>query len=99
MRKENVMTSKAALFVSVVWIIGLFTGAYCASGQEANEPNSTIADSIITNVELARYNEQYSSVLIKPARIGRDAGIAVIFEGTEDLHYYARAETATAPGF
>ncbi|OHB63023.1 MAG: hypothetical protein A2Y76_14415 [Planctomycetes bacterium RBG_13_60_9] len=25
-------------------------------------------------------------------------GLAVIFEGTQDLHYYARAETAPAPG-
>jgi thiol:disulfide interchange protein DsbD len=30
--------------------------------------------------------------------MGSRAGIAVIFEGTEDLHYYAKAETAPAEG-
>jgi thiol:disulfide interchange protein DsbD len=28
-----------------------------------------------------------------------EAGVAVIFEGTDDLHYYAKAETAPAAGF
>jgi thiol:disulfide interchange protein DsbD len=31
--------------------------------------------------------------------MGSFFGVAVIFEGTQDLHYYAKAETAPAPGF
>jgi thiol:disulfide interchange protein DsbD len=30
--------------------------------------------------------------------MGGRPGLAVLFEGTEDLHYYARSETAPAPG-
>ena len=36
---------------------------------------------------------------LEPARRNSQPGIAVIFEGTDDLHYYARPETAPAPGF
>jgi thiol:disulfide interchange protein DsbD len=31
--------------------------------------------------------------------MGGEPGVAVIFEGTDDLHYYAKAETAPAAGF
>jgi len=50
-------------------------------------------------VELARYEKEFSSVRLEPARRNSQPGIAVIFEGTDDLHYYARPETAPAPGY
>ncbi|MBN1795748.1 MAG: thioredoxin family protein [Sedimentisphaerales bacterium] len=53
----------------------------------------------IEPVELNRYKEEYSTVHIEPANMNNAPGIAVVFEGTQDLHYYARAETATAPGY
>ncbi|MBN2314945.1 MAG: thioredoxin family protein [Sedimentisphaerales bacterium] len=52
-----------------------------------------------SNVELARHEEEYSSVRFEPARTDQQSGLAVIFSGTHDLHYYARAETAPAPQF
>jgi thiol:disulfide interchange protein DsbD len=45
-------------------------------------------------VELARSEDEYSSVHVEPARMGTKPGLAVMFEGTEDLHYYAKPETA-----
>jgi thiol:disulfide interchange protein len=40
-------------------------------------------------VEIARDKDQFSSVRIEPARMDGQKGIAVVFEGTDDLHYYA----------
>ncbi len=37
---------------------------------------------------------QSSSASVMPSRMGDQAGLAVRFEGTDDLHYYARKETA-----
>jgi len=50
-------------------------------------------------VELARHQNEFSSARIEPARMGDKFGVAVIFEGTDDLHYYAKPETAPAAGF
>lgn len=47
-------------------------------------------------VELARYENEFSSVHLEPARMGTQPGLAVMFEGTDDLHYYAKPETAPA---
>ena len=44
-------------------------------------------------VEIVRYEDESSLV-----RLHGRPGVAVVFEGTDDLHYYARAETAPAPG-
>jgi len=45
-------------------------------------------------VEVARYERQYSTVRIEPVRMEGKAGLAVVFEGTSDLHYYAKEDTA-----
>ena len=62
-----------------------------ALGQNAN----TVSTSI---VELAKNEEQFSSARLEVARMDGLAGIAVIFEGPDELHYYARPETAPAAG-
>ena len=43
---------------------------------------------------LARYEDQTSSAHAEPAQMAGKPGIAVVFTGTDDLHYYAKAETA-----
>lgn len=48
--------------------------------------------------EIVRYQNEVSSAHAEPASLDGVPGLAVVFEGTEDLHYYARAETAPAPG-
>lgn len=48
--------------------------------------------------EIVRFEQEHSTARLTPARLDGRPGIAVVFEGTEDLHYYARPETAPAPG-
>jgi thiol:disulfide interchange protein len=48
-------------------------------------------------VEIVRYRQEYSHARLEPARMAGRSGVAVVFEGTEDLHYYAKAETAPSP--
>ncbi|MCP4454899.1 MAG: hypothetical protein GY809_25860, partial [Planctomycetes bacterium] len=39
--------------------------------------------------ELVRSNDEFSSALLVPARAGDQTGVALLFEGSDDLHYYA----------
>jgi thiol:disulfide interchange protein DsbD len=48
-------------------------------------------------VEIVRSGAEKSHAHLEPARMNGRSGLAVVFEGTEDLHYYARAETAPSP--
>ena len=48
--------------------------------------------------EIVRFEFELSSAHLKPARLQGRPGIEVVFEGTEDIHYYARPETAPGPG-
>jgi hypothetical protein len=59
-------------------------------GRDTNDPGA---------IELARHETESSSAHIEPVRAGQQNGIAVVFTGTHDLHYYANPQTATAPGF
>ncbi|MFA5784983.1 MAG: cytochrome c biogenesis protein CcdA, partial [Phycisphaerae bacterium] len=56
------------------------------------------AKSADSRVEIARYEDEFSSAMLEPAQYDGRKGIAVVFSGTEDLHYYAREETTPAPG-
>jgi len=70
-----------------LWIICIFS-AFCA-----------IDDAIAEPVELATSGQEFSSARLEPAHMASKPGIAVIFEGTSGLHYYARPQTAHALGF
>jgi len=50
-------------------------------------------------VEIVQYEAERSSAHLEPARAGDRTGLAVVFTGTDDLHYYAKSETAPAPGY
>jgi len=49
-------------------------------------------------VEIVRHENQYSRAHIEPARLAGRPGLAVVFKGANDLHFYASDETAPAPG-
>ncbi len=72
----------------------------CAWAQIESAPNSKSPDGstdvVSTAVQLARHENEASSARLEPARMGDMPGIAVRFEGTDDLHYYASADTAPA---
>jgi len=98
--------SKDTSLTSIVCVICVFAASFSALGQDSTKPDSTIPNDVTTDIvpgtpygELVKYQEEFSSAHIEPAQMDGKAGIAVIFEGTEDLHYYAKPETATAPGF
>jgi len=78
---------------AIFWVVLVFAVTGGAWGENASGSASTAP------VELARYEKEFSSARIGPARMDGQKGIAVIFEGTDDLHYYAKPETTPAPGF
>ncbi len=49
-------------------------------------------------IELVRSDNEFSRVHLEAVRVGDQPAIAAVFEGSPDLHYYARAETASSPG-
>lgn len=83
MQKKSAVIFRTALILA----INCFCGAN-ASGTTSTAP-----------VDLVRTEKEFSSAHLEPARMAGQKGIAVIFEGTDNLHYYARAETAPAVGF
>ncbi|MFZ2147320.1 MAG: thioredoxin family protein [Sedimentisphaerales bacterium] len=98
MRERAAAISKDTLLTGALWIVCVSVFTCWSSGQNLIEPGPTINPNLTTGIELVRSEKEFSSVSIEPARMGTKAGIAVIFEGTDDLHYYAKAETAPAPG-
>jgi thiol:disulfide interchange protein DsbD len=62
--------------------------AVCAAAAPAGSNNA---------IEIVRSEDQFSRAHLEFARLEDRPGIAVVFEGTQDLHYYARSDTAPAP--
>ncbi|MBN1806990.1 MAG: thioredoxin family protein [Sedimentisphaerales bacterium] len=91
------MKSKKALLTNIFWVVYISLITCSASGQNANGPVSISSDSKRA-IELARAGQEVSTVRIEPAKMDTKTVIAVIFEGTDDLHYYAKPETAPAEG-
>lgn len=84
----------------IFWSFYIFIAALSARGENPREPEATdVPNRDTAAVEMARYEKEFSSVRLEPARRNSQPGIAVIFEGADDLHYYARPETAPAPGY
>jgi hypothetical protein len=50
-------------------------------------------------IEIAQHEGERSTAHLEAARLDGRAGLAVVFTGTDDLHYYAKSESAPAPGF
>ncbi|MBN1817826.1 MAG: thioredoxin family protein [Sedimentisphaerales bacterium] len=50
------------------------------------------------SLPLLQYADQQSSATVALSEYQGKSALAVRFEGTDDLHYYARSETAPAPG-
>jgi len=49
--------------------------------------------------EIARYESEFSRAYVAAVVVDGKAGLAVVFEGTDDLHFYANPKTVPAPGF
>ena len=85
---------------AILWIVLLVALNICFPSQAASTPNSSSSNSANDNVgalvEIAKSEDEVSSARLEPARMDDMPGVAVIFEGTDGLHYYARADTAPA---
>jgi len=99
MRERTAGTSKVKLRTGIASVVCVLVSACGLWGRNSSEPNTATASSVTTGIELARYEDEFSSVRFESAQMDTLFGIAVIFEGTDDLHYYANPQTATAPGF
>jgi len=91
------MRKKAFAILCIVFLVALNTCplSQAVSDQNSTSPNSS-NDNVGASVEIAKHENQVSSARLEPGRMNEQPGIAVIFEGTDDLHYYAKAETAPA---
>ncbi|MBW7992345.1 MAG: DUF255 domain-containing protein [Planctomycetes bacterium] len=92
------MKSKKTLLLIILWTVCIFSATCSALGQNTNEPGSIITPGSTAGVELASSEQEVSTARIESVQMDSKAGIAVIFEGTDDLHYYAKSETAPAEG-
>ncbi|MFC1604125.1 cytochrome c biogenesis protein CcdA [Planctomycetota bacterium] len=99
MRELTAGISKIKQSTAIASAVCVLVIVCCAWSQNPNEPNSATSDSIANGIELARYEDEFSSVHFESARMDTAFGLAIIFEGTDDLHYYAKPETAPAPEF
>ncbi len=88
--KKYIVIHRMAYATSFVILFSLLFGLSIAA-----QTKSVVAES----VEIARAGQEFSTAHLEPAQMNSKSGIAVIFEGTEDLHYYAKPETAPAAGF
>ena len=99
MRERIAGTSKVKLHTGIASVVCVLVSACGLWGRNSSELYSAAAGNVTAGVELARYEDEFSSVHLKTAQMDTLFGVAVIFEGTDDLHYYAKPETAPSPGF
>jgi thiol:disulfide interchange protein len=92
------MISKNSLLRNFLCAVCILTLTGSIKAQTENQPALTNITDVTTSTKLVEYEQESSSAHIEPARMDDKIGIAVIFEGTDDLHYYASSETAPAPG-
>lgn len=92
------MTSKGKYLTGAAWIVCIVAFTCGVRARNTEGPGSSVADAPTGELELVKHEKEFSSARIEPARIGRKNGIAVIFTGTHDLHYYANSQTAPAAG-
>ncbi len=77
--------------IKVISVILFLTLPVNAGPPESSSSNSWL--------EIARYEDEFSQARLEPAELEGRKGIAVVFNGTHDLHYYARPETTPATGY
>lgn len=95
------MKSKGVFVFNKLFLILLLPVILCASGQDGIKSIFTIApaDNDANNVLLASVDKESSFAHIEPARMNSQQGIALIFQGTSDLHYYANPQNAPSPQY
>ena len=83
------MSTRIIISISVLAFLAIVPASYA---QESQAPSDSW-------LEIVSHQDQVSSARLEPAELDGQKGIAVMFKGTDDLHYYASAATAPAPGY
>jgi hypothetical protein len=87
------MKVRIVLFVCAIAVALL--GRVGAAADGAGPDGATTGEGA---AEIIRFQNEYSRARIEPARLNDGPGLAIRFQGTHDLHYYASEKTAPAPG-
>ena len=82
---------KGLQYALICAVVATLHGGASALAQETPAPEAGAT-------RIVQFEDEVSYAHVEPARLDDQPGLAVIFEGTDDLHYYARSETAPAPG-
>lgn len=85
MGRDTAMNANRTILACAVWLASFSSLALGVEGRDG--------------IEIARVDDEYSRVHLEVARGDDGTALAVVFAGTDDLHYYARSETAPAPQF
>jgi thiol:disulfide interchange protein len=81
-----------------LWQTFVLAAICFAADENPDGQESIVSTGVADSVELVKYENEFSSVHLEPARMNEQVGIVVIFTGTHDLHYYANSATAPAAG-
>ncbi len=76
----------------LLWSVLLAVAGLCFA-DEPNQADPQAADSL----QIVSNEDEYSNLTITPARLDSTPGLAFVFTGTEDMHYYADPLTAFDP--
>jgi len=77
------VTSKDRLLTSAAWIVCIAAITCSVIGRNIGAAEANATPNAAAEAELARYEQESSSVRIEPARMGEQDGIAVVFTGTQ----------------
>ncbi|MCX5646333.1 MAG: thioredoxin family protein [Phycisphaerae bacterium] len=80
-----------------VWACAISLALYLVPGLARGVQSAPPADRAAAG-RIVRYENEHSDAHVEPARMDGQPGLAVVFAGTKDLHYYAREETVPSPG-
>ena len=83
------MSTRIIISISVLAFLAIVPALYA---QESQAPSDSW-------LEIVSYQDQVSRARLEPTQLDGQKGIAILFKGTDDLHYYASAATAPAPGY
>ncbi len=73
-----------SFFKSIIVLLALNSVILAqTNGQLTSEP-----------LEIVRYQNEYSAARLEPVRRNQKNALAVMFQGTDDIHYYANEQTA-----
>jgi thiol:disulfide interchange protein DsbD len=82
--------STKAILSSLICIAALNLNLWA---QQSNPERITDPNAVM----IVSHDKEFSYASIQPAQMDGQKGLAIVFEGSDDMHYYAKSDTAPAP--